>query len=251
MKGAQSISTRRAYGVQRLRATARDEGARITAPRAGRCRPGRGAGRPHPPGARSLTVSWRGGPESLGDAAGRGDPHLAGAGATVHAGARPPGPAPRGPRTRPEGPRWNDHHGGPRRDVGDGPDDHGDGRRGGGLRLRGRRSLYDRVHRPPCGNLFEALEPIRQGVRERFGAIGEGVGVERCENSSRTPGLTVLALAGSSDIGGCGRRRSHLPGKSREIQVQNSVSLPFRRLKRRYSRGVGRRMARRSRVAAD
>ena len=62
MKGAQSISTRRAYGVQRIcrvwgrarssRATARDEGARITAPRAGRCRPGRGAGRPQ--------FSWRG-----------------------------------------------------------------------------------------------------------------------------------------------------------------------------------------------
>ena len=33
--------------------------------------------------------------------------HLAGAGATVHAVARPPGPAPRGPRTRPEGPRWH------------------------------------------------------------------------------------------------------------------------------------------------
>ena len=104
------------------------------------------------------------------------------------------------------------------------------------------------LHAVTC---FEALEPIRQGIRQRFGAIGEGVGVERCENSSRTPRLTVLALAGSSDIGGCGRRRSHLPGKSREIQVQNSVSLPFRRLKRRYSRGVGRRMARRSRVAAD
>ena len=144
MKGAQSISTRRAYGVQRdlprvgtgavqrLRATARDEGARITAPRAGRCRPGRGAGRPHPPGARSLTVSWRGVPESVGEAAGRGDPHLEGAGAAVNAGARPPGPAPRGPRARPEGTRRHDHHGGPRCDVGNGHDGHGDHRRGVG-----------------------------------------------------------------------------------------------------------------------
>ena len=36
----------------------------------------------------------------------------------------------------------------------------------------------NRVHRPPCGksgSRFEALEPIRQGVRERFGAIGKGV----------------------------------------------------------------------------
>ena len=48
MSGAQSISARRAYGVQsaalgtgavqRLRATARDAVARLTAPRAGRCR---------------------------------------------------------------------------------------------------------------------------------------------------------------------------------------------------------------------
>ena len=64
MRGAQSISTRRAYGVQRicrvwerarsrrLRAAARDEVTRAAvSPRAGRCRPGRGAGRPHPPGA--------------------------------------------------------------------------------------------------------------------------------------------------------------------------------------------------------
>ena len=68
----------------------------ITAARAGRCRHGRGAGRPHPPGARSLTVSWRRVPESVGEAAGREDPHLAGTGATVDAGARPPGPVPRG-----------------------------------------------------------------------------------------------------------------------------------------------------------
>ena len=117
MSGVQSISARRAYGVQRvcrvwgrvfavqrLRATARDAVARLTAPRAGRCRHGRGAGRPHPPGARSLTVSWdRRVPESVGEAAGREDPHLAGTGATVDAGARPPGPVPRGSRTRPEG----------------------------------------------------------------------------------------------------------------------------------------------------
>ena len=84
MKGAQSISTRRAYGcaadlprvgtgaVQRLRATARDEGARITAPRAGRCRPDAvlvGHIR------RVLEASpfhGEGVPESVGEAAGRG-----------------------------------------------------------------------------------------------------------------------------------------------------------------------------------
>ena len=63
MSGAQSISTRRAYAcsdlprvgtgaVQRLRAASRDEVTRAAvSPRAGRCRPGRGASRPHPPGA--------------------------------------------------------------------------------------------------------------------------------------------------------------------------------------------------------
>ena len=116
MSGAQSISARRAYGVQRvcrgvgtgavqrLRATACDAVARLTAPRAGRCRHGRGAGRPHPPGARSLNrFHGEGYRKSVGEAAGREDPHLAGTGATVDAGARPPGPVPRGSRTRPDG----------------------------------------------------------------------------------------------------------------------------------------------------
>ena len=39
------------------------------------------------------------------------------------------------------------------------------------------------MHRPPCGQAWQpvwALEPIRQGVRERFGAIGEGVARGLC-----------------------------------------------------------------------
>ena len=116
MSGAHSISTRRAYGVQRIcrvweRARSSVYARRhATRSRGPWCRrgpvgaaPGRGAGRPHPPGPRSLAVSWRGVPQSLGEAAGRGDPHLEGAGAAVDAGARPPGPAPRGARARPEG----------------------------------------------------------------------------------------------------------------------------------------------------
>ena len=31
------------------------------------------------------------------------------------------------------------------------------------------------LHAAKSGNRFEALEPIRQGIRERFGGIGEGV----------------------------------------------------------------------------
>ena len=130
MKDAHSISTRRAYGVQRVcrvwhrarssvyarrqattsRAPCRRRGpvGAVSAAWAGGRRPGRRAGRPHPPTARSLALSRRRVPESLGEAPGRGDPHLAGTGASVDAGARPPGPAPRGPRARPEGSgrRW-------------------------------------------------------------------------------------------------------------------------------------------------
>ena len=172
--------------VQRLRATARDAVARLTAPRAGRCRHGRGAGRPHPPGARGLTVSWRRVPESVGEAAGREDPHLAGTGATVDAGARPPGPVPRGSCTRRER-----HHGGPQLWGTDMV--HGDGRRGGGLRLRGRRSLYECIglHAAKRGTRFEALEPIRQGVR-KLRPIGDGVadGLRLRTTTARTTWLT-------------------------------------------------------------
>ena len=31
------------------------------------------------------------------------------------------------------------------------------------------------LHAAKRGNRFEALEPIRQGIRERFGGIGDGV----------------------------------------------------------------------------
>ena len=70
----------------------------VSSPRADRRCPGRRPGGPHSPGARSLAVSWRGLPKSLGEAAGRGDAHLEGAGAPVDARARPPSPAARGPR---------------------------------------------------------------------------------------------------------------------------------------------------------
>ena len=103
MRGAQSISTRRAYGVQRVcrvwhcaplqrvcAAAGAVLGAR-SAPRADRRRPGRRPGRPHPPGARGLAVSWRGVSESLGEAAGRGGPHREGARAPIDVRTPPPG----------------------------------------------------------------------------------------------------------------------------------------------------------------
>ena len=109
MSGAQSISTRRAYGdaaglprvaprpLQCVCAAAGDTvSCAVSSPRADRRGPGRRPGGPHSPGARSLAVSWRGLPKSLGEAAGRGD-----------ARARPPSPAARGPRA------WPKAHDGP------------------------------------------------------------------------------------------------------------------------------------------
>ena len=120
MKGAHSIGA-----CSSVYASAAGDDVPLPA-RAGRRRPGRRPGRPYWPHARGVAVSWRRVPESLGEASGRGNPHVPGAGAPVDAGARPPGPAPRGPRARPEGARRDHHHRGPRCDVGHGHDDHGD-----------------------------------------------------------------------------------------------------------------------------
>ena len=115
MSGAQSISARRAYGVQRVcRVWGRARSSVYVRRHATRSRASRRRG---PVGAATDEVlvghirrvleaspfSWRRVPESVGEAAGREDPHLAGTGAAVDAGARPPGPVPRGSCTRPEG----------------------------------------------------------------------------------------------------------------------------------------------------
>ena len=84
MSGAQSISTRRAYGVQRVcrvwhRARSSVYARRQATRSPALCRrrgpigaaPDDVPGGPHSPGARSLAVSWRGLPKSLGEAAGR------------------------------------------------------------------------------------------------------------------------------------------------------------------------------------
>ena len=70
--------------------------------------------------------------------------------APVDAGARPPGPAPRGPAARPEGTRRHDHQ----VTVGEG--------------TASWPSITARPSASACHASFEALEPIRQGVRERF-----------------------------------------------------------------------------------
>ena len=42
------------------------------------------------------------------------------------------------------------------------------------------------LHAAKRGNRFEALEPIRQGIRERFGGIREGVGPAGCVSGTTT-----------------------------------------------------------------
>ena len=123
--------------------------------------------------------------QAVGEAAGRGNAHLEGAGAPVDARARPPSPAgARATRMDAEGARWDHHHRDSRRDVGHRHDGHRDRRRGGSRRLRGRRSLLDRVHRAPCRQVTETsrwplrgpAQPMTAGAfRERFGGIGAGV----------------------------------------------------------------------------
>ena len=113
--------------------------------------------------------------EKPGQAAGRGDAHLAGTGASVDAGARPPGPAPRlahGPKAH-DGTITTEAP-----DVMWGTDMTATvtvAESGEPIRLRGR-SITARacIGLHAVGNRFEALEPIRQGIRER-GGIGEGV----------------------------------------------------------------------------
>ena len=116
MSGGQSISTRRAYGVQRVcrvwhRARSSVYARRQATRSPALCR------RRGPIGAapddvlvahirRVLEASpfrWRGLPKSLGEAAGRGDAHLEGAGAPVDCASMATWPRPRtsrGPRTR-------------------------------------------------------------------------------------------------------------------------------------------------------
>ena len=151
---------------------------RRSTPRADRRRPGRRPGRPHPPGARGLAVSWRRIPESLGEAAGRGGPHREGARAPIDARTPPPGSAPRGPRAWPGGARRHDHPAAP--DVMWGTD-----MTATVTVAEGAACVFVAVdhctteciglHAAKSGSRFEALEPIRQGIQERCGGIGEGV----------------------------------------------------------------------------
>ena len=139
MKDAHSISTRRAYGVQRVcrvgtapalacmqrrpttsRAPCRRRGPVGAAPDDVLAATSADCSKPRP-----FTAKGTGKPAKL---RGRGDPHLAGVRRLC---AETTSRAPRGPRARPEGARRHDHHlRGPRCDVGHGHDGHSDRGRG-------------------------------------------------------------------------------------------------------------------------
>ena len=139
-------------------------------------------------------------------------------------------------------------------DVMWGPDGHRDGRRGGGLRLRGRRSLRDRMHRAPCRQAREPLRgrPIRH-IRERFGGIGEGVarglrlrhdgsnyladfqqevaffGIESSPSSCGSPKAGVRsARTLKENRCGCGLRDDRSPACSSSSGRQRAVDLDYR-----------------------
>ena len=184
-----SPSTNRPYGV--LRVTRVWGTSRATLYRHRRCDEPRPRRRPGPLGPmpdealveaiRELLadepVPRRGLPEDLGTAALRRHPHLQAPRPAPDARARPAGARPGRPAAWPEGPRRHDPHRAGRRDVGHRSDLDPD-RRGPGVDLRHGRSRSTEclgIHAARRATRFEALEPLRQGVRACFGAFAEGI----------------------------------------------------------------------------
>ena len=108
----------------------------------------------------------------------RGRAHQQGTGAAADARGRVAGAEPRRRRARAESPRWHDHPRRARHAVGYGSDDDRDPRGRPGRRLHRDRSR-DRgtvgVHAAKRATRYEALEPLRQGIRRCFGTIDANV----------------------------------------------------------------------------
>ena len=194
MSGAHSISTRRAYGVQRVcrvwglrplnRVRARRQGtpprSRRPSPRAGRGRPRRRSWSTHI--RRVLEASpfhGEGYRQAWAKLRVERHPHVEGAGAAVDARARPPSPvrawATRTARRRTTGPSPPQAP-----DVMWGTDmtstvTVGEGATCVFVAVDHCTTECIGLHAAKRGTRFEALEPIRQGVRERFGPISDGV----------------------------------------------------------------------------
>ena len=205
MSGAQSISTRRAYRAGLPRVALRPLHARRQATRSpARCR------RRGPIGAAPDDVLVAHIRRVLEASPFHGEGYrkawaklrvagmdLEGAGAPVDARARPPSPAARGPRAWAEGARRDHHHRDARRDVGHRHDGHRDGRQGAAfvfVAVDHCATACIGLHAAKRGTRFEALEPIRQGIRERFGGIGAGVarGLRLLTTTGRTTWPTIF-----------------------------------------------------------
>ena len=191
MKDAHSISTRRAYGVQRVcrvwhRARSSVYARRqATTSRAPCRRRGPGGAAPDDVLAGHIRRLLEASPfHGEGYRKAWAKLRVAGirtsleTGASVDAGARPPGPAPRGPRARPKAHDGTITTAAP--DVMWGTDmtatvTVGEGAAFVFVAVDHCTTECIGLHAAKRGTRFEALEPIRQGVRARFGTIGEGV----------------------------------------------------------------------------
>ena len=190
--------------------------ARPAAPRPGRTAVRSGAHHRDPCGPGGQPVPWRGPSKGLGPSAHEGHPHLAAPGAAADARARSAGAIPDRFTTRTTQPRRHDHSGDHRHAVGH-RHDHRLDRRRAGRRVRGGGSSQCRVRRPSCrrqGTRFEALEPLRQGVREHFGGfskgIASGLAVRHDHGSqymSRASRRSCGSLGSRVRLLSCGRRK--------------------------------------------
>ena len=154
----------------------------------------RRAGRGRPARAHRQPFSWRGLSQGLGAAASCGPADVEGARAPPDARERPVGDNPHGPSPRAAQSRRHDHHRDHRHHVGNRHDRRLHRRAWPGRRLHRRRPLLGRMRWHPAraaarrsireadavrrqrraalhGTRHEALEPVRQGVAERFGGV--------------------------------------------------------------------------------
>jgi hypothetical protein len=186
MSRALSPGSRRPYGLVRVcrgwrtaRATVYRHrptpGGAAAASWAGRGDAGCGAAGCDPRRPRGQPFPWRRAPQGLGQAAPRRRAHVSTLGAAADARAWPARAVARPSDARPALPRRHHHPCG--RHLGHGPGHHHHQRGPSGVFVALDHCSAECVglHAAERANRFEALEPIRQGVRRCFGAFGKGV----------------------------------------------------------------------------
>lgn len=137
-----------------------------------------GAGREDPPGPGRRSLRRRRTPQGVGAAPRGGCAYVEAARAAPDARGEPAGTDASHTRARPAQPGWHEHHEATGSDV-------GTDLTTVQTRREGQAAVFvavDRctvegvgIHAAKDADRFEALEPIRQGVRERFGAYAAGV----------------------------------------------------------------------------